>query len=419
MSDTLKQIDSIIHALAKNTEIKWIGMTPFFHDEPKPYKYSMFIEGINNPKNKAKKNEKIFTAGISFISPEVALLKCIAEGGERVCLFKNKNIKQVIKKYSQFEDSALDPRGLIKEKNISNVSLAWVEGFNLSKNIKSYIPSQLVYLDAPDFQETTILTHPKVSTGAAAGLGIEFALLGGICEVIERDAFMGVYLNTITPSSVDLSKVKNEEIVLALKAARRYNLDLQTFDISSDLGIPTYMSVLIDRTGMGYPVSLGLKTSLNREQAILGSLLEPYVTMHWTRELLGDKSLVKTLNLSSNMIKRIALWSNPEMLNKLAFLFNGKKKTIKKGIKLNEKQELKKIIRLLSEKGFDIYYVDITLPSLKKAGLHVLKVIIPGLQPLYLNEAEKVNINKKRIFEIARYYGKKELELNPIPHPFL
>jgi hypothetical protein len=65
-----------------------------------------------------------------------------------------------------------------------------------------------------------------------------------------------------------------------------------------------------------------------------------------------------------------------------------------------------------------IFFADITLDFLKKINFFVYKVIIPNLQPLYLEE-NKRKINFERLKQVSDYFGHKFRLMNKIPHPFL
>lgn len=82
------------------------------------------------------------------------------------------------------------------------------------------------------------------------------------------------------------------------------------------------------------------------------------------------------------------------------------------------KEELSEVTNLLSKKSFEIFYADITLPILRKLNYRVYKVIIPALQPVYLDE-EHPERRINRIKAVAGHFGRKNYFINPIPQPFL
>ncbi len=100
-----------------------------------------------------------------------------------------------------------------------------------------------------------------ISTGAAAGGCLASALVRGIYEVIERDAFMISYLNKLENDKVDLEKIPDARITTLLSILNRYRIEGHIMDITSDLGVPTFVTILVDRTGIGPAIHCGLKTS--------------------------------------------------------------------------------------------------------------------------------------------------------------
>lgn len=81
---------------------------------------------------------------------------------------------------------------------------------------------------------------------------------------------------------------------------------------------------------------------------------------------------------------------------------------------------LKIVSDKLLSKHHEHYYVDITVPEAKKAGLFVVKVIVPKLQPLYLDEGYPY-LGGERLRQIPLILDKQVRirRLNNVPHPFL
>ena len=81
-------------------------------------------------------------------------------------------------------------------------------------------------------------------------------------------------------------------------------------------------------------------------------------------------------------------------------------------------EELFKLRNIFFKKNLRIFYKDITLENFRKLGYLVYKVIIPELQPLYINEVEK-EIRKGRLRSVSQYFGQNRVSINKIPHFFL
>ncbi len=77
----------------------------------------------------------------------------------------------------------------------------------------------------------------------------------------------------------------------------------------------------------------------------------------------------------------------------------------------------------MKDKNIEAVYVDITDKEIRKYGFVVVKVVIPQLQPLYLDE-RYAYLEEKRLRDAPikmglLKYSKTKNKFNKIPHPFL
>jgi ribosomal protein S12 methylthiotransferase accessory factor len=392
-----------------------------YYDEPKFWQYSALLK---------ESNFTSVASGLSFLSEKVATIKCLCEALERYCnfTFSDKFI-ECKDSYKRLKNLAIEPEKIVGLSKIqaNNASmLNWSMGVDLISSKKILIPTQLIYLSyvRPKWEQ---MIYPAISTGVAGGSKISGALVRAICEIIERDAFMIVYLNKIQPKRVDVKKINNKRIKKFLALFRRYNMELYSFDITTDMRIPTYLSVVIDRSGLGKAVSTGLKCSFNAIDALIGSIEESFNTRTWLRteyedhpEQIRERDLLNKSDIKS----RGFLWFPKSAIKNLDFLFESKlpmKPISRRSKSLTSGEQLRQLIQILKDKKYDVVYKDISLPKLGEVDYHVVKVLIPQMQPFYLDERYKL-LGGERLYSVPRYFGyttKKEAELNDFPHPFL
>ena len=415
--------------------IKKIRRVKQHYDEPQFFQFSADLNS-----HFARSDSRDFTSrasGFSVFSEEVAFLKCCGESIERYCnhvFFKN-SVKYV-GSFSNISQKACNPQEVAsfsnrqRKENPSlkldkNSVFRWTEGKSLLNGEKVLIPSQLIYLSYPRLKEEPII-YPSISTGAAGGGRLSAAIIRGIYEIVERDSYMIHYLNKIPSPRVDLKNINNSKIQKLLKIAKRYKLEIVSVDITTDLQIPAYASIVIDRTEIGKAISVGLKANLDKIQAIIGSINEAFHTRPWMRREYekreGKIGRIKLDEISS-FIDRGLLWYPKAAIKKLDFWLRNPK-TLKVGgsqSELTSGEQLRYLIYLLKKHTCDAYFVDIAVPPLKKFGYFVAKVIMPQLHPVYLNE-KYCCLGGKRLYEIPKKLGfevKEESELNQYPHPFL
>lgn len=408
-----KKLKYVFEVINKNNFIdQIIDSTYLFSDEPKIFSYSvnlkkpLYLHELNNL--------QIGGAGVSFFSKKLALIKCLSEVVERISMlyFNEKkminvnynDIKQTdILKFNQYS-SQLKKRSLFK----------CVYGNCLGNHKKVLIPAQFIYLGY-QIRNENLITR-QTTTGAAAGFDQHMVLLRGIYEIIERDALMTTYLNKIKVPLIDLDNIGDKTIKFITNIFKKYKLTWYLFDITNDLEIPTFLSILIDNTKLGHLMTIGYKSRLNKIEAIIGSVEEAF--MGRTAERCNFYKKIKPMFPVDLLIMK----NNQQLLKKMKlinYLFKQKPKKLSLSFYLPKKptDEINFIKNLLSKKGMNIYYVDITLEIFKPLGYVVYKVIIPKTQPYLIEDDQE--LKKDRLKSVAKYFHKRDIYLNKLPHPFL
>lgn len=400
-----------------------------YNDEPKLYGYTVHFKDKHNN----AENESGGAAGVSF-NRKKALLKVLGETVERYSLSTNNNKKLIHKSFKELiklKEYVLSPKNFVmcpddKDyiNSLSRKKLHWVKGRFLTSNKQILIPAQAVYVPYVYYSSEPVLRFNN-STGAAAGTALNEALYRGICETVERDAFMISYLNKLSSPRINLSSIKDKTICDIVSLIGRYKLDLVILDLTTDLQIPVFAAITLDKTGVGPAVSVGLKAGFNIKETIAGAVEESLMVRLWTRDEFANMS---SKYMESNMVKtiedRARFWFPISAIKYLNFWLtskNLKKINLKKQKYLNN--NLERAIFLLKEKGMEAIYIDITDDKVREYGFVVVKLIIPELHPLYLDEREAY-LSGERLYKTPVKMGllqtpKTESQLNKIPHPFL
>src|SRR5207244_388125 len=116
--------------------------------------------------------------------------------------------------------------------------LSWVEGVSLIREQKVWLPYQAVSFIAPEDEPLLI---NSVTTGLACGSSREAAILSGLYEVVERDAFELVWLNRQSMTLVDLEGSLSDDNPLSRiyrNVFKRNHLAYNVVNITSDIDIP-------------------------------------------------------------------------------------------------------------------------------------------------------------------------------------
>lgn len=421
MQSYKKSIKEFLQLIEENNLLKSISFLEDFPDAPKVFTYSAYL--ASNKRISDAKPGVIDGYGSSFNSKETALLKCLAEALERLAqiCWLNKNI--TISSFKELNKEAIDPCLFIENKKIRREKIGWIEGSNLLTNSPCYIPAQLTHINYQSAYPSEPILNDANTTGAAGGFDDETTILKAIYEAVERDSFMTHYLTKIPGKRIAIEKIDSKIVKLALKSAERYNYEVVLIDITSDLQIPTFLSIRIDKTGIGPCITMGMKSSFSQIAAIEGSIQESFAVNKWLRtevitKYQQNKSML-TPKLITNLKERGMYWYPILMLKELDFLIKQTpKQLIIKPFKMTAREELMLLTKTLKSKKIDVYTVNLTLKIFEKVGYRVFKAILPQLQMLTLNQTTEV-IKHARLKAISEYFGYKKYIVNPVPQPFL
>lgn len=379
--------------------------------------------------------------GAASLNEDLAQLKAIMEGIERYCLGVFRTTHFIYGSYAEMSSKAeaLDPQlfKVLAEDQANSPTFeqfrvnwetpfAWVKGYSLTKERNIWVPAMLVYLPFPHELNTPLIMY-STSNGAAAGASFESAIFRGLCELIERDAFLITYLNQLERVQISLPSISNREVAYLYRQFERCELKWHAFEITSDIPIPVILSIAVDLVGTGPAISVGMKAHPDIEEAILGSALECLHGRSWIRSHLNEH-LDRLPYLNEHMfdiddvLDRGLLWSQSQMIHNLDFLLSQPPASIVSR-QFQNNLGLDDLKRNFDSRNWEIVVVDVTTQDVRQAGFSVVKVIVPQLIPFYLFEKTPYWGND-RIYTVPVTLGYRSQKttfdsLLKIPHPFL
>lgn len=297
----------------------------------------------------------------------------------------------------------------------------------LSTNEEVLIPSQFAFW-FPKGSSETRLVH-QTSSGGGAFYNKEGATLSGLYELIERDNFLLMWLTKESKECIEIESIpKDRSICHLIEKVRSMGVDIYFIRMTRDIPIQSICCLIID-TRNNFPiVSFGASAGPNLEYCLESSLLEAFSTLNLntTKNTIIDFSTYKPyLTKKIQRTERLTLWKG-DLVRKLHFLYSGERVSFgfceKNNLNFrNKKEELNYLVHLLEKKGegYEVYVHETQSVILKKLGFFVVKVIVPKLFPLYLEETS-ATLSSDRLAE-ALGVEKKDIKLsmlNPYPHPF-
>lgn len=374
-------------------------------------------------------------SGGAGCSEEEALAATIGEVIERYCsIFYNKKVC-LFASYKDISSDAVNPNSFAsfsdkqyERENFPFVRFTeesrtyWVKGYSLTTGQEKWLPCPLVYLAYQYEPQEDFIGH-STSTGLSAGNTLEEAILGGIYEVVERDAFMIFWLNKLSMPCITLEDELKELF------EERFNVGIGEWymlDISSDIGIPTFLSVNIGKRDFGQYVAVGTASRLNPKDAVRKTLIEvgqtgPYFRyeVQQYKDWQPENDFSNVTNFSHHAIFYI---KRPDLINPAFEFIRGNKEQdflnrIDKNGDGSILGNIQTCVKRLREKGYEVIVTDVTTREIKDMGLYVVKVLIPGLVPLH-GDHRFPFLGTKRLYEVPAVLGYKKNEMNSFPHPF-
>lgn len=203
------------------------------------------------------------------------------EGFERYSAERQDIDETIIASLSEIEEFGeyIDPKSLnlpkeFEKKDISDLSLEWSKSIDLISNREYYIPTNAIYHPYISKDDSQSLFKSNTN-GLASGNILEEAILHGIFEVIERDAWSIFELTHKNYAQIDISSIENEIIIDIIEKFESEGIKIKLMDFTADIKIPTIAASADDTiTKDAGLLTLGMGTHLDPEVAILRALTE-------------------------------------------------------------------------------------------------------------------------------------------------
>ena len=372
-----------------------------------------------------------------------ALAKAIGEAIERYCgaIFEYESL--VYASYAElgvrgtppeafalYAPDQLSSDGFQWKPFTEETPIAWTEGRSLVTDEDVLVPAAMVYVpyhylgSRPD----TPIVQP-ISTGLACGGSFAEAALSGTCEAIERDAFTLAWQARMSRPHIDEQTLPSSVRDL-LRRYTEVGLRVELMDITTDIRVPTTLTVALSEASTSPAVAVAAATDPRSERALVKSLEELAHTrkfakqvMEFTPELpieveLGHPTVrdqVQHLRFYCPQGSKAFAgfsWASPESVRFDDLPDCGDE---------SPAQALSTVTRELERRGLEPIACDLTTPDVRALGLSVVRIVVPGLNPLFMGYRNRA-LGGKRLCTIPQQLGQDGLEPgepdNPYPHPF-
>lgn len=362
-------------------------ITGVYRLSPKQSHFSSFSLHAVTAKYAAHGEDEDEWAGAADEDPLAAEVKAIMEALERYAsgiIPREQLVKTTSRK---LKEQAINPRRVVayvKTQYRGGLPFApfsrdreyyWKSVSVLPGGEEKYLPVECLYYPV-DHELTPNLYTAASSSGVAAGTSFEDALLRGLYEAIERDAFMLVWLNRMRMPRIDSRTLpQGQQNRIALLESLGYEVYLA--DITLDLA-PVVLAIAVSRT-LKPALVLGAASG-PLEQVVGKALGEVEYQLYWTLRHPNHVQTLKDPKQVKDVLDHAALYASQEHLSQAEFLWKGETRPLKKSDSYDG--DCWSVVDTLTRQGIEMVALDLTPQSFKKMGIWVVRAIPLGLIPI-------------------------------------
>ncbi|MFF0175501.1 TOMM precursor leader peptide-binding protein [Micromonospora profundi] len=311
--------------------------------------------------------------------------------------------------------------------------LTWVYAYSFRRAAPVLVPETLAY-----YGSHSTGFGPENSNGCALGANLEEAILHGLFEVAERDAFLATWYARLPVPRIDpMSSASPRTRLLVRWLERTSGCELHAFDITMPEGLPAVWLMLVDDDARpGLPrVRCGAGAHLDPERALWSALVEIASFADATRAMVAADTTAPDLVADSDLVRtmedHLFAAASPDSWPRFGFLYERREVLSMAAAFPPEGRyqpaddllaDLRHVVGRYLDAGFDVVAVDQTGREQEAVGLTSVKVLVPGLLPMsFGHRNRRVDLPRLRELPVRLGHRSRPLtpaEVNPYPHPF-
>lgn len=335
----------------------------------------------------------------------------------------------------QLEPVAIDPRSLPlgseKEYNQLNgrlvpyypdLEIDWVRGMSLITHSPRLIPACAVYVPYKFPRRQERLLRP-ISTGLAAGATRSEAILAGLYEAIERDAFVIYWENILIAPTIDLDTLPECPARAIIERFRASGLKLTCKLVTTDIDVPAVVIMSIQWIEGSPLVAFSSRANLDFLTCLQRALEEHEQSRISIKNRIKDHGVPPDNRVLREMEDFFTYYCREDRLKYLDFVHEGPVMPImqQEANYSTPTAAMREVLKRLERRGYEAIAVDITPTDVAQSGIYVIRSIVPGLQPVTFGRDFR-HLGGQRLYLAPIWMGLREHplredQLNPYPMP--
>ncbi len=303
--------------------------------------------------------------------------------------------------------------------------ICWIPSRSLTTGEDVLVPASSVFVPYFPFRadEGELTIGPGISTGLASGRSLPAALLSGLLEVVERDAFMITWLGRLPVPRIDpRSGPRLREVADRLgRPHLRYILSW----LATDVPLPAVLCTVVDESYDPPLIACGGAAHLDPETAAIKALVEAAQTREWARVMAHEPKPRFIEADFSNIVDfedHVFLYGHGDMGECMSFVVDEPGEVGLDALpSASGPDDLRAALDCVHAASWEILAANLTTVDVEGCGYHVVKVIAPSAQQLEGDHTHRL-LGGRRLYEVPRRLGYdwdvRYETLNPDPHPY-
>ncbi|MGH8885316.1 MAG: TOMM precursor leader peptide-binding protein [Egibacteraceae bacterium] len=384
---------------------------------------------------------------------QAAELTAVTEALERYGGLEPGSRRTVVQaSYRQLGQQALDPTtlGLPSDEQYAlpgshfqryhhDLILDWVWGYSFTTQRPVLVPERYAYYGLGHRQAPGQGFVYETSNGCALGGCMEEAILYGLLEVAERDAFLLTWYAMLGVPRIDPASLTDRVTVLMIERIEHVTgYTVHLFNTMVEQGIPCVWVMAVDEQNRAdQPKALcAAGAHLDPERALVGALLELARHTQRSAQVYQDNrdrilAMVADPFKVRYMEDHGLLYSAPEAFERLSFLLDSPRKQTfadafdhcRRPPSQDLSTDLRHAIAAYLDTGLDVIVIDHTTAEHAAEQFSCAKVIVPGTLAMTFGYHSQRVHGIDRLYRVPYELGYHprpltDADLNPHPHPF-
>ena len=417
--------------------VRYVGLAPRRPGEPDFFEFTrarLQHPGVLREKNFAN------TGGAST-DRDLAMAKAIGEAVERYCgaIFDVEDLPARLggegplplrtpRRFALYGEDQLAEPGFPWVPFEVTTPVRWVPAIDPLGGGVWHVPAAMVFVPYFYYQGSgdTPIVQP-ISTGLACHASPAEAAIGGLCEVIERDAFTIAWQARLSLPRVPVETLDEADADLVQRFVRTGN-DVTILDARTDVGVPTFLSVLRGTSPSQAAIAVAGATDPDPERALRKSLEELEHTRRYSQQMKSDMERLVPEPDHGNVVDQVThlnFWCDHANAHLADFLTASRAAVSFREVESLSTGDARRDLATLAERvraiGHRALLVDVTTPDVASLGLSVVRGLIPGFHPLFMGFRTRAK-GGRRLWEVPARLGHRGITRasgdNPAPHAY-